>query len=345
MNGSETLSQGKIRLASSFEDMSRIEFTVDPGNRMMFGTTTYTLILNEYDVPVQNNETDVVEEEWAPTSIQTATVACESPTILTNKQTVDDPIECIVDNPNPFSINVVISITSSPSLFKTPGAIDIAANETSSISFVPKYEEALWDRQKDVDVEKEIAIQILTSSPDYDIAGEPVLDNTVITWISSLHVEEPVAEPEEKSSSNTTLYTGIGAVVVLLAIVGYVILNRRASAAFEDEAFYDEEPDNVEQEVLDLPEGKPLDAFEDKTISEEPEVIERPGDALISEVDDSEGDVVETSAEHAEEDSTEEEQEDDGITVDEYGTEWYEDELGTWWYREAGAEDWSEYNE
>ena len=31
MNGSETLSQGKIRLASSFEDMSRIEFTVDPG--------------------------------------------------------------------------------------------------------------------------------------------------------------------------------------------------------------------------------------------------------------------------------------------------------------------------
>ena len=119
-------------------------------------------------------------------------------------------------------------------------------------------------------------------------------------------------------------------------------MNRRASAAFEDEAFYDEEPDNVEQEVLDLPEGKPLDAFEDKTISEEPEVIERPGDALISEVDNSEGDVVETSAE---EDSTEEEQEDDGITVDEYGTEWYEDELGTWWYREAGAEDWSEYNE
>ena len=36
---------------------------------------------------------------------------------------------------------------------------------------------------------------------------------------------------------------------------------------------------------------------------------------------------------------------DDGISTDEYGTEWYEDEVGTWWYREAGAEDWSEYNE
>ena len=38
-------------------------------------------------------------------------------------------------------------------------------------------------------------------------------------------------------------------------------------------------------------------------------------------------------------------EEDDGISVDEYGTEWYEDEVGTWWYREEGAEDWSEYNE
>ena len=35
----------------------------------------------------------------------------------------------------------------------------------------------------------------------------------------------------------------------------------------------------------------------------------------------------------------------DGISVDEYGTEWYEDEVGTWWYREQGAEDWAEYNE
>ena len=145
-------------------------------------------------------------------------------------------------------------------------------------------------------------------------------------------LRSPLQNQKKRARQNTTLYTGIGAVVVLLAIVGYVILNRRASAAFEDEAFYDEEPDNVEQEVVDLPEGKPLDAFEDKTISEEPEVIERPGDALISEVDDSEGDVVETSVQDAEEDLTEEEQEDDGITVDEYGTEWYEDELGTWWY-------------
>ena len=85
---------------------------------------------------------------------------------------------------------------------------------------------------------------------------------------------------------------------------------------------------------MELPEGKPLDDFEDKTISKEPEIIERPSDSLISEVDDVEEEAIEEASE-----------EDDGISTDEYGTEWYEDEVGTWWYREAGAEDWSEYNE
>ena len=110
--------------------------------------------------------------------------------------------------------------------------------------------------------------------------------------------------------------------------------NLPASADFEDASFYEEQDIVVEDEPVELPEGKPLDDFEDKTISEEPELIERPSDSLISEVDDVEEEVIEETSE-----------EDDGISTDEYGTEWYEDEVGTWWYREAGAEDWSEYNE
>jgi hypothetical protein len=39
------------------------------------------------------------------------------------------------------------------------------------------------------------------------------------------------------------------------------------------------------------------------------------------------------------------EQSDDGITVDENGTEWYEDEVGVWWYREQGWEDWAEWQD
>ena len=125
-----------------------------------------------------------------------------------------------------------------------------------------------------------------------------------------------------------------------------MILNRRASAAFEDESFY-EEDDFIEeeQEPIEIPEGKPLDEFENKTIADEPEVIERPGDALISEVDDSRDDADEEVSEESETAVEETFEEDDGISVDEYGTEWYEDEVGTWWYREEGAEDWSEYHE
>lgn len=39
------------------------------------------------------------------------------------------------------------------------------------------------------------------------------------------------------------------------------------------------------------------------------------------------------------------EEEDDGITVDEDGVEWYEDEEGSWWYREPDAADWVLYEE
>ena len=38
-------------------------------------------------------------------------------------------------------------------------------------------------------------------------------------------------------------------------------------------------------------------------------------------------------------------EEDDGISVDENGTEWWEDEDGTWWYREEGWEDWAVWEE
>jgi len=345
MSGSETISTGKIRIVSSFANISRIDFTVDTEDRLMLGTTSFSVTLNEYVVPVQENETNETVTEWIPTSIDSVTIACESATIVTNKQASDDPIDCILENPNPFSVDVVVSVTASPPLFKSPGTVTIAANGSETISFVPKYQDPLWDRQDDVDETKEFTIQILTSSPEYDIAGEPLPVNDVVTWTASLHVEEPITtDGEDKSSSNGALYGGIGAVVAILAILGYVVYNRRAGADFDDESFYEEEEFIEEKEVgtIEIPEGKPLDEFEDKTISDEPEIIERPGDALISEVSESTDEPVEEMTEEVIE---EEQDDDDGISTDEFGTEWYEDEVGTWWYREAGVEDWSEYSE
>ena len=313
----------------------------------MFGTTSFSVSLNEYIVPVQVNETNETVTEWAPTSIQSVTIACESATILTNKQAVDDPIDCMIQNPNPFAVDVEISVTELPSLFKKPGAVYVAANGSETISFVPKYEDPLWARQNDAGVENQFTIQLLTKSPDYTIPDEPVVQNEVVTWTADLFVEvQTNPDGEEKSSSNVVLLGGIGVGVLVLAAVGFV-LYRKASADFEDEAFYEERDDFVEEddEPVDIPEAKPLDEFDDKTVSVEPEVVERPGDALISEVTESNADMGEQEQEVVEETSTEEVEQDDGISVDEYGTEWYEDEVGTWWYREEGAEDWSEYNE
>jgi len=165
----------------------------------------------------------------------------------------------------------------------------------------------------------------------------------VVTWTADLYVEvETTPDGEEKSSSNVVLFGGIGAAIFALAAVGF-ILYRRASADFEDESFYEEEDFSEEEsEPVELPQGKPLDEFEDKAISAEPEIIERPSDSLISEVTESNEDIPEDELESEEE---VEETEDDGISVDEFGTEWFEDEVGQWWYREEGAEDWSEYNE
>ena len=53
MEGNETISSGKIRIVSTFENMTKIEFMVDSGDRQMFGTTMIGVQLNAYSVPVQ----------------------------------------------------------------------------------------------------------------------------------------------------------------------------------------------------------------------------------------------------------------------------------------------------
>ena len=341
ISGFEVISAGQVRIVAKLENMTRIELSVDPQERTLFGTTEIVLSLNAYSVPTQNNETNQNETEWIPTSIQSVIIECEASTLLTNQQSSDDPIACNLNNPNPFSVNVEVFVTESPPLFKSPNDATIEANGTTSISFIPKYEDSLWARQNDVNAEKEFSIQILTTSLTYDLSTS---QNSAVTWTADLFVaDEPTTGGDEQSSSNTVLWGGIGAGILLLATVGFV-LYRRASADFEDESYYEEDETFPEEndEPIEIPTGKPLDEFDDVSISDQPETIERPGDALISEVENMDGKTIE---EEFIEDTSSDSELDDGISTDEFGTEWYEDEVGTWWFREAGEEDWSEYND
>ena len=347
-SGTETISQGKIRVVSEFENATYIQFDVVTNDRNWFGTLSHTTLLNAYvnDAPDNETNTTTTEPEWKPTVLLPATVACESSTILTNKKMDSDPIECQIDNPNPFGISVELTATDLPALFKKPSTVTIVANGSATISFEPTYDQ-IWNAQKDEGVVKTLSFSIYTTSPDYN-SLQPEMTSGTVEWTASQDVPEDTSKTDGdgKESSNTLLYGGIGGVLLVLVILGYVMLNRRAGAGFDDDEFYGEEdnfPIEKDEPVLEMPEGRPLDEFEDKNISVEPEIIERPGDSLISELSGEESnDIIE---EHQEPEAEEAAEEDDGISVDEYGTEWWEDENGTWWYREEGAEDWSEFTE
>ena len=87
--------------------------------------------------------------------------------------------------------------------------------------------------------------------------------------------------------------------------------------------------DDLKNEGRDLHEDAPEGA-------DASDLLSNPADAFVFGATDAVEDV------HHE---GEDDGEDDGITVDENGTEWWEDEDGTWWYREDGWEDWAVWEE
>ena len=349
-SGTETISLGKIRVVSEFENTTYIQFDVMTNDRNWFGTLSHTTLLNAYVDDSTDNETDTntTEPDWEPTILLSATVTCESSTILTNKKMDSDPIECQIVNPNPFGISVELTATDVPALFNKPSTVTIAANGSETISFEPTYDQ-IWNAQKDEGVVKVLSFSIYTTSPDYN-SLQPTITSDTVEWTASQDVPEDTSKTDgdNKESSNTLLYGGIG--VAVLALISLVVVGyRRASTGFDDDEFYgsdDEFPPEKSEPAQEVPEGRPLDEFEDKTISAEPEIIERPGDSLISELSgEDSNDFIEEHEEPQAEEVEEAAEEDDGISVDEYGTEWWEDENGTWWYREEGAEDWAEFTE
>lgn len=142
--------------------------------------------------------------------------------------------------------------------------------------------------------------------------------------------------PETTSSGNNGLIAiaGIGGLLVLSIIVGAVIVLR----GDEDDEFDFEDEDDIvlERDVNTTPLPASFSLSEARDLARSGS-LEREdtgaGDRALPSLFGEE-EIVEVEASEAE---------DDGITVDEDGTEWYEDETGTWWYRESGMEDWAEY--
>jgi hypothetical protein len=164
----------------------------------------------------------------------------------------------------------------------------------------------------------------------------------------------PQMEMDESTDTNPTEPKGgsgalVGGIIAVLVIGGlgaaFVLLRPRPD---DDDWFdeFDDEEDEDEPAPVTKP-GRSLDEIksEERDIQDEAPKERRP--SLFDEID-GRGDIEEfdtdeeefEEAEEAEEE-VEAEAEDDGITVDEEGTEWWEDEEGVWWYREEGWEDWA----
>ena len=167
---------------------------------------------------------------------------------------------------------------------------------------------------------------------------------------------------DETENAMTPVLVGIGLVIALVAgVIGVLYLRSNM-----DEDFFDDDDDDEDyyQEAMDAPETAPgaksLNLAAAKSLDE----LKTSGKDLHSDAPEglassptlgSSADAFEFGAtaedavpdveEDEEEEWAEEEEGDDGITVDENGTEWWEDEEGVWWYREEGWEDWAAWEE
>ena len=303
-----------------------------------------TVVTNETGNETQNNT-----DTWEPTTISSVTLTCPMQNYLWDQNAIDTALVCTISNPNPFEVSVEI-------LLGTQGAIEFtlltqtpyifAANESVTMTF-----------------------SVIRNGPSTGLfagsMGVPwTITSTATEWNLVIensgefnwNLESEIIDNSEletnktaptTAKSNTPMLIGIGAFIVLAIIAGAVVVLKPKDDDFdfEDEDWDEEEtaPATRPQPDLDVTKtSKTLDELKAEGAVIEDDAPAGPSSQLFDEVDggtEYHSEVVETE----QIESTE--QSEDGITVDENGTEWYEDEVGVWWYREQGWQDWAEWQD
>jgi hypothetical protein len=340
---------GTMLLTGSAEDGQLLEIRLTGiEEHLFYSQTAAEVTLNYANDSNQNNTT----EDWSPTDIDDVILSCPDLSIPFKVGASSITHECSLENPNPFSVDVSFVIESMDIVgvsFSADG-LTLQDNETKTVTI-------LLTRDTTV---------VLTSGGSYD---STITIQT--TWTESAdltspsasllrwNIEDPIidtTEPSDTSESTSSLQSILlpvgGGILVLVVVILVVskIVSARSDREDEDDGddWYEEAMDMVqptdkpEEKEYGQVETKSLDTLkaEGKTIGEDaPE--ERGIDFSLGEK--SQIDVIEESEEEPEE--HQEEASDDGITIDEDGTEWYEDELGVWWYREQGWDDWAEWQD
>jgi hypothetical protein len=323
------------------------------------------------------DETNQTTDPVSPDVTLPATVDCGTTTYEWDSNATDVLITCTVTNPNPFEVMVGFAWKVVPG---TPPAIELVHNEadgdTSSLTAEANGTVDLTFslvRNGPTEgmfpgLQGEGYIVSLTCLDLGDNACNTMTEPTASTegelqWtLGEMPVQVVDDNPilDETEGAMTPVLVGIGVVIALIAGVGGVLYMRNN---MEDDFFDDDDDEDYYQEAMDAPETKPGAASVDLGASKSLDELKSSGKELHSAAPEglaaspalgSSADAFEfgATAEDATPDVDEDEEwheeeaeADDGITVDENGTEWWEDEEGVWWYREEGWEDWAAWEE
>ncbi|MEZ8139996.1 MAG: hypothetical protein QMC43_05500 [Candidatus Poseidoniaceae archaeon] len=309
-----------------------------------------TVVTNETGNETQNNT-----DTWEPTTISSVTLTCPIQNYLWATNATegimhwDIPLVCTITNPNPFEVSVEILLGDQGAIEFTLGTQTtyiFAANESDTMVFsVIRNGPSTGLFAGNMGVPWTITSTATEWNLEIANSGE-INWNLESEIIDNSEVETNKTAPTS-TKSNTPLFIGIGAFIVLAIIVGAVVFLKPKDDDFDfgDEDWSEEEtalttrpqPDSVVAKT-----SKPLDELKAEGAIIEDDAPAGPSSQLFDEVDggtEYHSEVVET------EQIESAEQSEDGITVDEKGTEWYEDEVGVWWYREQGWQDWAEWQD
>ena len=319
---------------------------------------------NETDGNDTTNNTNTTGPSF-PDATLPGTVDCGTATYPWIDDGTDASITCTVTNPNPFDVTLGFSwieypTTPPPLTFESvmgePGPpTSISANGTTQIEFTPVrngpsdglFPGLQGDPYQIFFTCKSDGTNLCDSMtmPTASVEGE-------LQWTlgEQPQVEEPVNQAPTENKGSATLIVGgiIGLLVLIGAGAGVVLL--RNSEEEDDDWYMEEEEEPPVSKPVQKPtpsSSKTLDELKSEGRSlDDIEAPEERRPSLFDEFDgQDEGEIESHEIDQSEEEASDVEEEDDGISVDENGTEWWEDEEGVWWYREEGWEDWAVWEE
>jgi hypothetical protein len=332
------------------------------------------------DTTNDTDDTNETTEPTFPDVTLPATVDCGTATYEWDSNATDVGITCTVTNPNPFDVMVGFAwkvVPGTPPAIELvhneadgdTGSLTAEADGTVDLTFSLVRNgptEGMFPG-----LQGEGYVVYLTCLDFGDNACDSMTEDMAATegelqWtlgeMPVQTVDDTLIE-DDASNAMTPVLVGIGVVIAIIAaIVGVLYMRGRDDLDFFDD---DDDDEDYFEQALSAPDSTSRVKDVDLTASKSLDELKESGKSLHTDAPEglaassslgSRADAFEFGAtaedaavEEAEEEEAEEEEsweeeaaaEDDGITVDENGTEWWEDEEGTWWYREDGWEDWA----